>query len=244
MTCRLCNRSDLEMAKSHIIPRALVHDLRADKKHLLVVDTATGDNSHTQSGDWDDDILCRACEASFSPWDSYAVDFFRSEPTNIFGSNSIAQWFEVNNHDYSKLKLFFISLIWRASVTTRPFFSAVSLGPYEAIAANHIQTSNPGSQDDFPVTINKFGQSQAAAGAERVHAAPTRLRKAGHIAYAFIFSGYQCIIWPGKKILPPSYHHFLLTAQHPLIIPNQPFDETGTAAILSRVMALRQRNVT
>ena len=243
MICKLCGVSGLDMAKSHIIPRAFTHDLRGQAPHLLVIDTETGDNTHTQSGDWDDSILCRACEASFSQWDRYAVGFFRGNLGPLIGSNAEAQWFEATEYQYNKLKLFLLSLIWRASVTSKPFFDEVSLGPYEDTAAAFILSSAPGSKDDFPVMICKFGASTASVGAERIHAAPVKFRKAKHIAYAFTFGGFKITIWPGTKFLPESYHPFLLSDTSPLRIVSEQFDETGFFNSFANVMSLRQRRV-
>ena len=47
-------------------------------------------------------------------------------------------------------------MVWRAYVSSRPFFSRVSLGQFEDIAKKHIANNEPGDSDAFSVTLAKF----------------------------------------------------------------------------------------
>ena len=45
----------------------------------------------------------------------------------------------VDNFEYSKLKLFFISMVWRASVSSHKYFNRISLGEFEDIACRILE---------------------------------------------------------------------------------------------------------
>jgi hypothetical protein len=53
--------------------------------------------------------------------------------------------------DEPKLRMFALSLLWRAAVTTNYIFSMVSLGPHLARLGERIVADNPGPPEDFSV---------------------------------------------------------------------------------------------
>jgi hypothetical protein len=57
----------------------------------------------------------------------------------------------LRNLDYPTLKLFFVSLLWRMSVSEHPFFRHVDLGPYEERARQMLMTLDAGGPNEFAV---------------------------------------------------------------------------------------------
>jgi hypothetical protein len=51
--------------------------------------------------------------------------------------------------DYAKLKLFQLSLLWRAGVARQEFFAKVDLGEYAETLRQMLHSSDPGSSADF-----------------------------------------------------------------------------------------------
>ena len=58
--------------------------------------------------------------------------------------------------DYKLLKLFILSVLWRASVSGQTFYAGVKLGPYEDALRSLILADNPGEAQDFPIMIHRF----------------------------------------------------------------------------------------
>ena len=61
--------------------------------------------------------------------------------------------------DYALFKLFQISLIWRAAISTRPEIKRISLGPHSEKMRNMLYTGNPGEIYEYGVVIYLFPQS-------------------------------------------------------------------------------------
>jgi hypothetical protein len=62
----------------------------------------------------------------------------------------------VKDIDYSRFKLFVLSMLWRASVSSQPFFARIQLGKYEPIIAEMLRNQNPGNFDEFPVVLARL----------------------------------------------------------------------------------------
>jgi hypothetical protein len=52
-----------------------------------------------------------------------------------------------------------LSVLWRASVSTRSFYSYVSLGPYEDVLRARIFDPTPLAIDEFPTSVLHFDQA-------------------------------------------------------------------------------------
>ena len=109
-------------------------------------------------GVYDEGILCRDCEDQFAVTDDYGQllllkSLSEAEPITQDGT-IIAIVFK--RFDYAKLKLFVLSVLWRASVSSHPFYAKIDLGPHETRARNLFLTKDPGSPDDFAVTLAHF----------------------------------------------------------------------------------------
>jgi len=130
---------------------------------LEIVTNKAGEyNEKSRTGVYDK-IVCKDCENIWQGWDDYAQKLLTEEPLNgqvrCHGSQKLA--YVVNNFEYKKLKLFFISMIWRASVSSQQFFSKVSLGQFEDIAKQRIADNEPGDTEDFSVILAKFNHPLA-----------------------------------------------------------------------------------
>ena len=51
--------------------------------------------------------------------------------------------------DYTQLRLFYLSLLWRMSVSTHPYFKEVSLGPHEEVLRRMLLEGRPGEPDQY-----------------------------------------------------------------------------------------------
>lgn len=75
MPCVVCGSSST--VKAHLFPRALLHDLKVDDKHLFGYGMKREGETFFQSGRFDPDILCDIHEQSLHLCDDYAVKFIR-----------------------------------------------------------------------------------------------------------------------------------------------------------------------
>jgi hypothetical protein len=160
MKCKLCE-GDEDLIKAHIIPRSLYKPLLEEGKPLSVLSTSTATHPQkSRSGFYDTEILCKKCERIFSPWDDYAQRALLSKPRkeDYFTHNGrkLAYKMEI---DYAKLKLFFISLLWRAGISNHYFFKKIRISPFGDQLKQMILKSDPGNPETFAVVLAKFNES-------------------------------------------------------------------------------------
>lgn len=158
MKCKFCG-NDKRLINTHIIPAGFYRRLQQGQGPLNLMTNRAGEyNKKSWVGVYDRTIVCGDCERIWTEWDDYAQKLLAEEPLNgqalYHGDQKIA--YMVKAFEYKKLKLFFISMLWKASVSSHQFFSKISLGQFEEIAKEHISKSNPGDSEEFSVTLAKF----------------------------------------------------------------------------------------
>ena len=112
-----------------------------DKNHKLIsfVPVKYQNDSKVKkpsSGEYESGILCQECDNSIlGSYETYGHNViyggtFKQGKKPICHNTVEADLTILNcrNIDYSKLKLFYLSLLWRASISSRPMFKAVDLG--------------------------------------------------------------------------------------------------------------------
>jgi len=116
-----------ELIKAHIVARGFADEARGPYSHnWLISDQRV---SHIQLGVWDSGILCATCDGKLGDLDNYALSVCRR-----FAGKHVVRpdgLFEMSGVDGDKFATFILSLLWRASITTRPEFAKTSLGSYE-----------------------------------------------------------------------------------------------------------------
>lgn len=143
-------------AKSHVIPRSVMM-AHADQQDIpRLIGSGGGHPKRLRTGVYDETILCHECEKVFGPWDDYGKRFLLDMPASSHFLGTDAEYSQVDGIDYDRLKLFFVSVLWRASVSTHPFYSRVRLGPHEARIRAMLLTRSPGSADDYSVLLERF----------------------------------------------------------------------------------------
>lgn len=163
--CRGCGETK-PFVKSHIIPESFCKLLSRPGKAARLV--SSGEYAKLSPiGAYDPDILCSGCEKKFGIPDDYAFAFLHGGKTN-FGSIHYEKTLValvVKDFDYRKLKLFVLSVLWRASVSKIKFCSEIELGDEEEKRLRDIALygAEPGD-DEFPICCGKvvFGERGGA----------------------------------------------------------------------------------
>lgn len=122
--CRICGVVD--STRSHLIPHAIVRDALGNDKHLVSGTRFADGMSKTQSGLWDDDILCDTHEKMLGDPDSAGIDFCRrvGESTLVIKPDI----FTIGGVDTDQLVQFVAAVLWRCSVSSRFGMHAFELG--------------------------------------------------------------------------------------------------------------------
>ena len=134
--CRFCKRTGVRFVNAHVIPRSFFTLVRGEGHYSVEMRAGRGslETPYHQAGVADQAILCEECEPKFGAWDTYGFEVFsvpRGEPDAIRGSDGTPLAIPLEDLNYDVLILFFLSVLWRASVSKIDFFNTVALGPYE-----------------------------------------------------------------------------------------------------------------
>ena len=141
--CRLTGKEG-RYVKSHIIPEALTET--AEKGCPLTQRGRQGRHIKRWTSWYDNKLVTADGEAILAKYDDWAIDFFRQQKL-VWSSWGQSAKLDTQDHFWhdkigmgyrklegvncARLRLFFLSLLWRAAATTLFEFNKVSLTPYE-----------------------------------------------------------------------------------------------------------------
>ena len=183
-------------------------------------------------GVYDKEILCEKCEGIFGIWDDYAQSILKDEPTgstpSLSGNEKVG--YEIQQFDYSKIKLFFVSLLWRASVSKHSFYSRIDIGPYGAKAKIMIEENAPGSDEEFGVVLAKFDHPLGETILD-----PHR-EKIQNVNYCrFYLGSYVAYIKVDKQRAPLPYRDFQIREDGPMYIIARDLERSKELPLMKKI---------
>jgi hypothetical protein len=127
------------------------------------------------NGEYEGDILCQNCDnVIIGRLDDYFAKFIHGEFPQVI----VPRFEKLDNrdvvvreddpyYDYSKYKLFLLSLLWRSSISSRPLFGQIKLpAEIEEDLRLRILSNNPGEPEEYPcflhlppVLTDEFGRT-------------------------------------------------------------------------------------
>lgn len=166
--CKLCDQYFPKLAKSHIIPKSVYNyvGVKDATQGVLKFDFVTGRFIKSREGEYDQDILCVSCENLISKnYENDAIKVlyqknipaslqFKVSPYNdlILGTGMFFQGL-----NYHMIKMFFVSILWRAHASKREIYSSVNLVQSEASYLKQCLVSNNSIPENrYPIIIFDF----------------------------------------------------------------------------------------
>jgi hypothetical protein len=186
--CRLC-QFDRELRNSHIVPEFLYKELYNDKNHMM------GITGHGNLG-WKplqqgakERLFCESCEQHFNKHceEPFLAQWVNAAPLPNPWNITDIHW---TKFDYISFKLFHLSVLFRASVSSLPTFAAVSLGPHEERLRRILQANNPGPYWQYPIFGHAVVHQETKALVPMVSQA-VQSSFNGHRCYGMIYGGVQ-----------------------------------------------------
>ncbi len=144
--CRLCTGNGV-LRKSHIIPEWLYGSLYDGMHRYHVIKAAPLPKRRFEQKGLRERLLCQTCETKLSVYEGYArgVLLGGQEITVVQRHDGL----ELRNLDYPKLKLFQLSLLWRAGIAQQEFFSQVELGYHQELLRKMLLLEDPGRYTEY-----------------------------------------------------------------------------------------------
>ena len=235
-SCRLCGITS-PLVKSHIIPKGLYWGLdqeivtddivingniikkKGDKhKATVVVSTIPGEfRKRYPEGIWGR-FICLSCETKFNEWDAHAIAVLRDTRPQAL----LREW-KYENFEYAKLKLFFISLLWRAAVTENPFFEKVALEARDLSRMKLlIKKSRPSSWSEYSVLLWRSEEIIA-----KVIIPPERNEYEGLSFIRMYLFGYMALIKVDHRPLPFNFKPYSLNESELWLVGRRDYSTSG-----------------
>lgn len=210
MICKLCLEDRPLIRRSHIIPDFMYQDIY-DENHWIHLGRPSEPSrmGRVPTGEYESNILCQPCDneiiGNYETYGSRAL--YGGElpiaESPIFGQvvTPAGQRITVcKNIDYRKFKLFLLSILWRASISSRDFFGDVHLGCHEEKIRRMLIRDDARESNRYPILLATYlGDKETPAD---VIGQPHRFRRNWSIGYNFLIGGTYYIFFISRYGIP------------------------------------------
>jgi hypothetical protein len=205
-------------ARAHIIPDAFMQ--RATDAPFL---ECAGESRPRRrfTGWYDPTIIGFEGERLLAEYDDAAAKCFiengftyrtRRNPQDIYrlGDRFVpGELYEIGNVDTGRIRLFALSLLWRAAVTSLEAFELVEASPsHLADIRRRLVARDAGPHTEYPVYFGVFCDAE-----ELTKVAPYRVRN--HPFFRFFLDGIVCYVCPRRRLRNVEDYGLLLTGSEP-----------------------------
>lgn len=207
--CNLClDEKDALQKESHIIPKLFFRHIRKEQGEKVKkftsqdVKEGTSENGEIAPEEYEHDILCSDCDQGIlnEGYEDYSAkclndrNLSNSKKVNIEGRDCISP----EKAEAGRVKLFFLSILWRASISGREVYEEIQLPEdQEEKLRKMIYYNDSGSDNDFPLSIYTYRGTDVLP--ESGIFKPVAL---GDGRFLFILNGFIINIDTQNKALP------------------------------------------
>jgi len=178
-------------------------------------------------------LLCEGCEGHFANHENYFRKFFYGSGNRLkklpvgdplpIPIGHISPTFRLLGMrrvlvDFEKMRLFVLSLLWRASVAKGDFFENCDLGQtHNGRIAEMLLASNPGTDQEYPITIVSL--CFEGGGLEDIICPPRVDREGDHRSFSVVIGGFIFMVRIMSQAHGLPNHDIGLRETGELIIP-------------------------
>lgn len=206
MLCALC-RKDAILCNSHIIPEFMYRAVYDEKHRFNALSVRPDEDSSIAQKGIRERLFCGACEQLLGVHERYASQLLAGGSLPITWRRDGNLLF-LGGIDYKKFKLFQLSILWRAGVSTDPFFERVQLGPHEEHLRVMLLNQDPGDFDYYPCLM--WGITLERGKVAGLVIQPSRYRALERPMYQFVFGGFVWVFFVSSQPLSSKYSNFVL----------------------------------
>ena len=238
--CKLCSLSR-KFIRAHAMPEAFFRELRVDGESPLLVSGVQGNfPKRAPIGVYDEGILCEMCEPTFGLVDEYGIDIllkrFNVHFQPLEGDGAMVG-FESTTVSPLRLLQFLVTVLWRASVSTHPFYSKVKLGPHEGLASAAL----PAAPEDVSPVFNAVLSRWREEGEKMPTTAlldPRQEKWFGVNAYRLYFGEVVAYVKVDSRPFHPRMQAVSLRAAPPVLVVARAMSESKDYCALKRTAKL------
>lgn len=239
MICKLTKKEGRAI-KAHIIPKSFFEiDPNENGITKLLTNSRNTFPKKSPNGIYDQNILIKEGKRIFSKWDSYASDIFLNESERYekinYKGKEIA--FQRENYNYSLLKLFSLSVLWRASVSSHDFYRKIKLGPHEEPIRQALLNNTPKDTDWYSVSFAVWSDRNRSLGFMNPH----KTRFNGINYYILYFSRYIMYIKIDKRVATDTMRSVQLIENSPLLLVTRELEKSKEYPIMVNMARIHEK---
>ena len=157
--CKRCN-SPRPLAESHVIPAAFFRQIQRESPILLQIGWAEDTyQQKLRKGAYVTDILCPACDNWLNQ--EYEQQAIRAlvqghGVTSVYFVREDIQFWRMDDVNLDRLKLFLLSILWRAHLTEMGPCRGFSLGEAAGRIQQMVLGQEAGAADEFSLLATRF----------------------------------------------------------------------------------------
>jgi len=238
MICKGCGK-EKQLIKAHVIPASFFLGLRdGEKPTKIISNTPSVYPKKSYIGVYDKNILCRECEDQFQDLDDYGCKVLIRNEAHLekLHHNGRLVGYRINDINFEKLKIFFISVLWRASISTNYFFKDIDLGALENQAKQIIWKRHIPGIHDFSFVLSKFDDD----GAGRTILNPHQERWFSVNYYRFYLYGYILYIKADSRKTPEKWAEFIPEEENLIVISRGNMRNAKEYELMLQTASMRQ----
>lgn len=239
ITCKLTGVTGRGV-KAHIVPKAFYEiPPQEDGVSKLYSNTDGVYPKKTPKGVYDDSFVAKEGESCFDEIDSYAVDVLlnKIETFEENSKNGSTLAWTLESYDYKLLKLFSLSVLWRAHSSSNHVFSKVDLGPHEKFIKNMILAKDPKDEHTYSVQLARW----YGGAIDNVIMDPFRERYEGINYYRVYCGKYVLYIKVDRRRSVGTFAKLQLKPDSPLYVISRKFDKSKEKKIMINVVSANER---
>ena len=155
MQCALC-LNDRDLCESHIYPKFTYRRMKEEDRGSFRAFSISGGKTEeeiVQDG-FKEKLLCKECEGRFQKWEDYfARIVLQKKLLDLKRPSGGEKWVRVDGFDYTKMKLFLRSILWRTQVSKNPRFKTNLGDQHEQRLREMLLNSDPGCVEEYGCVV-------------------------------------------------------------------------------------------
>jgi hypothetical protein len=197
----------------HVLPRALMLELRATGKSLFEGHHDRPGVSFSQNGAWDDRVVCETHERAFALSDDYATDLCRRLETEEarVSDNTLT----IGNPRPDLLVRFIYATVWRRVSSADGKRINLSLGPFGGEIEDHLFGDCSAS---LPAIVGRANLRSADGKRAMVAIPPYRQKMADWNVWHFHLGGLDFYLKTDRRPFPSGFSPYLANDNDPLTL--------------------------
>ncbi len=233
ITCKLTGGKGKPI-KAHIIPKSFFELPSQEEGSCKLLSNTLGIFPRkVPAGIYDSTLVTQEGECFFDAGDNYASQLLLSNTVvfdEIIKKGRLVGW-QLATYNYSLLKIFALSILWRAHASSHPTFSKVRLGSHEPVIRNLLLNNDAGVPDQYSVIISKWTDDEFGP----VFMDPFKEKYAGINFYRVYCGRYVFSIKVDARPTQGSFREIQLMPERSLIIIARNLKQSKEWSVMQKV---------